>query len=249
MQGGDCVCFSENVGTQRLTNSVTADLPTLFRLNRPLLQVGVGNNSLTVLSGSLNCPTELLAIGVNCNGQLGLGTKQNALVWKTLNKCYFPSPVVGLACGEAVTFYLTQSGYVWASGKWKCLVDSLTPTQVSAIPCSWKVKKISVGRRSMIMLGCDGCVYGVGDNAMGELGNGNTAPVTKPVALNCYSSLNGVNRQLAYGLKHPVERACVGQDKCCFTDEPVTYTRHAKTLRTAKYVQNGRISLSQRYNK
>lgn len=260
LQGGDCICFSANLGNERLIQSVTADLPTLFRLNRSILQVGVGNNFLSVLSGSLVCPSEVLGLGVNCNGQLGVGSRQNALTWQTVNRCYFTCPVVGLSCGESVTFFLTQGGCIWASGKWKCLVDSLVPTLLSAVPATWKVKKIAAGRRSMLLLSADGCVYGLGENSMGELGNGSTSCIAKPTLLSCiplsYVSMSTATRRLAHESRLADKaccEACASGASCCpsqsLPEEPFVYTRRYPGTRTAKYIPNGRISLSQRCNK
>lgn len=258
LQGGDCICFSANTGTQRLTNSVTADLPTLFRLNRPVLKVGVGNNSLSLLSGSYNCPSEILALGVNCNGQLGLGTRANAIVWKAVNRCYFKCPVTEIVGGDTVTFYLTNGGCVYGSGQWKNLVNSLIPVPVVGIPSVWKIVRLVVSKNAVLALGHDGGVYGMGENLMGELGTGNTGPVSRLTQLNHSNMSNTVMRQLSNSLAHPVlqnaMQSCATSSCCaCPSDmvqmEPVTYTRSKNGVRSAKYIPNGRITYSQRWNK
>lgn len=257
LKGGDCICFSANTGNTRLNQSVTADLPTLFRLNRSILQVGVGHNFLSVLSGSLQCPSEVLALGVNCNGQLGLGNKQNTLTWKAVNKCYFPCPVVNLSCGKTSTFYVLQNGCVWASGYWRCLVDSVVPKQVVDILQKWRIRAVVVGTNTLLLLSYDGCVYGAGNNNLGELGTGNTGFVPKPVPLTCVP-MGSVARQVSSAMRHPVERriteaccdSCASSNECCTPHkEPVLYTRRATTMQSAKYIPNGRVSMMQRYNK
>ena len=206
LRGGDRVRFV-SVNPKNIRQAITPDIPTVFRLNRRVIDVAVGINSLTALVGGLACPNELFAIGQNCHGELGLGTNESIVCWKQLNRCtFFDCQVTQIFAGRHVTFYATQSHHIYAAGQWKCFVNSTSPALVKSICQSWKIKEMAITKNTIILLGADGCIFGLGDNSLGELGLCHTDCVTKPTPLVFFYKLNnGVAKQLREGLSHPVE--------------------------------------------
>lgn len=205
LRGGDHVKFVVN-NPKNIRQAITADIPTQFRLSRRVLDVAVGNNNLTVMVGGLSCPNELFAIGANCHGELGLGTNENYVCWKQLNRCLFDCQVSAVFARNNVTFYITQSQNVYASGQWKCFVDSTEPRPIRSICPAWKIRQIAIAKNHIVFLGSDGCIFGVGDNSVGELGLCHLDCVVKPAPLSFFYKINGVvAKQLRDNLAHPVE--------------------------------------------
>ncbi|MEM0354068.1 MAG: hypothetical protein QXW79_00665 [Thermoplasmata archaeon] len=206
LKGGDCVRFVLT-NPQTIRQAVTADIPTVFRPNRRVIDIAIGNNNLSVLVGGLACPNEVLVIGSNCYGELGIGSRESIICWKQLNRCIFDCQVIALFAGHNVTFYVTQSYRVYASGQWKRLVNSKNPEIVKSICQNWKIKHISISKNHIVLLGNDGCIFGLGDNSLGELGLCHLECVPSPSPLVFFYKLNNcVAKQLCENLKHPVER-------------------------------------------
>ena len=205
LKGGDHVKFV-TANPKNIRQAITADIPTVFRLNKKIVDVAVGCNNLTALTGGLACPNELFAIGSNCHGELGLGNNENMVCWKQLNRCVFNCQVVSVFAGKKVTFYVTQSHHVYASGQWKELVDSNIPTPVRSICNSWKIRHITITPTHIVLLGSDGCIFGLGDNTMGELGMGHQDYVCKPEPLVFFYNLNNrASKQFQDYMRHPCE--------------------------------------------
>lgn len=165
---GDRVCFIKS--KHCLRHAVTADLPTVFRLNRRVLDVGVGENNLSVLVGGLACPNEIFAIGENCHGELGIDFHASTVCFKQVNRCWFDCQVVAVYGGKFYTLYITQSGKVYGAGVWKGLVNSDIPKQIQQVCQAWQIRHIAASSTHIIFVGTDGGIYGVGDNSLGELG-------------------------------------------------------------------------------
>ena len=206
LKGGDHVKFVVS-NPKNIRQAVTADVPTVFRLNRRIVDVAVGFNNLTVLVGGLACPNELFAIGYNCHGELGLGNNESIVCWRQLNRCIFDCQVSNIFAGKFVTFYVTQSHHIYAAGQWGCLVNSTSPVIIKSICQSWKIKEMAISKSHIVLLGSDGCIFGLGDNSMGELGLCHLECVTKPTPLVFFYKLNNsVAKQLRENLDHPVEK-------------------------------------------
>lgn len=207
LKGGDRVRFVAT-NPKNIRQAITADLPTVFRLNRRILDVGVGYNNLSVLVGGLACPNEVFALGLNCHGELGIGSNETVVCWKQLDRCsLFDCQVTGVFSGRYVTFYITQSNRVYGAGQWKCFVNSTTPSIIQSICQGWKIKDIVVANSHIVLLGFDGCIFGLGDNSLGELGLCHLDCVSKPSPLVFFYKLNScVAKQLSDSLAHPVER-------------------------------------------
>ena len=205
LKGGDRVRFV--IGNPKnIRQAITADIPTVFRLNRRVIDVAVGVNNMTVLVGGLACPNELFALGFNCRGELGIGSNETTVCWTKLDRCQFDCQVVNVFAGRYVTFYITQSQRVYGTGQWKCFVNSTSPAVVKAICPSWKIRQMAISKNHIVMLGADGCIFGLGDNSMGELGLCHLECVSKPSPLVFFYKLNGhVAKQLRDNLDHPME--------------------------------------------
>lgn len=251
LRGGDSVQFISSCHGTRL--AVTADVPTVFRLNRRILDVGVGDNNLSVLVGGLACPNEIYVIGNNCHGELGINSNESPVSWKQVNRCLFDCQVNAIFSGCHVTFYVTQSGRVYASGTWKCLVHSNAPVCVPSICESWKTKKIAVGKTHIVLLTAGGCLFGVGDNSLGELGLCHIECVPKFKPIGFFQRLNrSVSRELHGSHDHPVVRKhkkagscpCGGSDPddCTCEVSEVRYVRYNRQVKTQAYIPNGRVA-------
>jgi hypothetical protein len=205
LKGGDHVKFVVS-NPKNIRQAVTADVPTVFRLNRRILDVAIGFNNLTVLVGGLACPNELFAIGFNCRGELGIGTNESIVCWRQLNRCQFDCQVNKVFAGKFVTFYETQTNHIYAAGQWKCFVNSTSPVLVKSICQSWKIKQMAITNSHIVLLGSDGCIFGLGDNSVGELGLCHLDCVSKPTPLVFFYKLNScVAKQLRDNLDHPIE--------------------------------------------
>jgi len=214
LKGGDHVKFVTS-NPKNIRQAVTADVPTVFRLNRRVIDVAVGYNNLTVLVGGLACPNEIFAIGNNCHGELGLGNNESIVCWRQLNRCQFDCQVNRVFAGQFVTFYITQSNQVYGAGQWKCFVNSTVPTLIKSICQSWKIKQMAITQTHIILLGSDGCIFGLGDNSVGELGLCHLDCVKKPSPLVFFYKLNNsVAKQLRENLDHPVEKRNKGYSPC-----------------------------------
>uniref|UniRef100_A0A6G6ACS7 Putative regulator of chromosome condensation n=1 Tax=Borely moumouvirus TaxID=2712067 RepID=A0A6G6ACS7_9VIRU len=206
LRGGDRVRFVVS-NPKNIRQAVTPDIPTVFRLNRRVVDVGVGYNNLTVLVGGLACPNELFALGNNCHGELGLGTNETVVSWRQLNRCIFDCQVSKVFSGKYVTFYVTQSNQVYSSGQWKCFVNSNSPTVVKSICQAWKISDIAISTNQILLLGADGCIFGLGDNHLGELGLCHLDCVTKPTPIAFFYKLSShAIKQFNDNVAHPVER-------------------------------------------
>lgn len=207
LNGGDRVRFICRERNQRIKHQITPDVPTIFRMTRRVLDVGVGNNNLSVLVGGLACPNEIFAIGQNCSGELGIGSNVSTVCFKQVDRCLFDCQVIAIFTGPTVTTYITQSRRVYGAGHWKCLITSTCPTFIPSICQTWKIKQIAISKNQMILVGLGGNIFGLGDNSLGELGLCHTDCVNKPTPLTFFIRLNQATaRQLTDGLSHPVEK-------------------------------------------
>lgn len=214
IRGGDHIRFVVS-NPKNIRQAITADIPTLFKLNRKIIDVGVGDNNLSVLVGGSVCPNEIFAIGKNCKGELGIGSTETVVCWKKLNKCVFDCQIVKVYSGRNVTFYITQSYTVYAAGYWKGFINSTVPAVAKSICQTWKIKYITISDTHIVFLGADDCIFGLGDNSVGELGMCHLDCVTKPEPLAFFYKLNNrAARQLSDSLCHPMENKCKRFNKC-----------------------------------
>jgi len=127
--------------------------------------------------------------------------------FKQVNRCYFDCQVHAIFAGPNVTFYITQSGRVYGTGHWKCFVNSLIPVCISSICQTWKLKQIAVSKNQIVLVGYDGCIFGLGDNSLGELGLCHVDCIKKPVPLSFFYMYNlTIAKQLTEACRHPIEK-------------------------------------------
>jgi len=211
LKGGDRVCFVKSHGCN-VRQAITPDIPTVFRLNRRVLDVGVGYNNLSVLVGGLACPNEIFAIGENCSGELGIQSYVSQVCFKQVNRCLFDCQVTAIFSDKWVTTYITQSGRVYASGKWRCLVNSNIPRHITSICQSWKIKEVNISQTHMVLVSSDGCITGLGENSLGQLGLCHIQCVPEPTPLSFFNKLSvDCFSECRQELLHPVRRGYVKQ--------------------------------------
>lgn len=215
LRGGDHIRFV-SANPKNIRQAVTADIPTVFRIGKKVFNVAVGNNNLTTLvAGGRSCPNEVLAIGSNCHGELGIGSHQNITCWKQVSRC-FNCQVAGVFAGDKVTFYITQSNHVYAAGRWRGLVQCATPEPIKSICNSWKIRHIAATSTHIVFMGSDGFLFGVGDNSMGELGLGHVKCVEFPEPLMFFRDLdNRGMRQFSDCFQGPPADKCVNGPPAC----------------------------------
>uniref|UniRef100_A0A6C0C8R9 Uncharacterized protein n=1 Tax=viral metagenome TaxID=1070528 RepID=A0A6C0C8R9_9ZZZZ len=211
LKGGDHVCFVKPHGCN-VRQAITPDVPTVFRLNRRVLDVGVGQNNLSVLVGGLACPNEIYAIGENCHGELGINSYVSQVCFKQVNRCLFDCQVVSVWSDKWVTMYITQSGRVYSTGKWKCLANSTVPRWVQSVCPSWRIKEINISQTHIVFVSTDGLIFGLGDNSIGNLGLCHIQCVPDVTCLSFFNKLSqDCFSECRDQLLHPVRRGYVAK--------------------------------------
>lgn len=119
------------------------------------------------------------------SGQLGRGNVMNEDSVRQVSALQ-DEKIIDVACGEAHTCVLTESGevYTWGAGQAGQLghgdyLRQSLPIKVANIP--QKISQIACGKRHTACVSIEGIVYSWGSNEFGQLGR--TAPVT-PLKLN-----------------------------------------------------------------
>lgn len=248
VRGGDYIKFVHN-NPKNIRQAITADIPTVFRLDRRVISVGVGCNNLTVLVGGLACPNEVFVIGSNCYGELGIGSNESVVCWRQINRCLFEgSQVTDIFSGCNVTFYATQTNSIYGSGHWKSFVNSNKPVLIKSICSAWRIRKMAIAKNHIVMLGADGSPFGLGDNSLGELGLEHVNRVCKPTPLVFFYRLNNVvAKQLTDGLNsHCSYRNCGDSDDDCCERKNDCGEKKYKCGRFSP--ENNRKSYGKKYN-
>lgn len=163
--------------TGRNLIAVTADLPVVFTLGQKILDVAVGNNNISVLTGNLRCRNEVFAIGQNCWGELGTGDFVTRTCFQRTETCYMDCAVSRIFAGPHSTFYVTLDSAVYAAGDYPGLVKCAIPKRIDLIRRSWETRTLAVTINTVVLLGGNGNVYGYGENQLGQLGLGHTSRV------------------------------------------------------------------------
>ncbi|HEX4126751.1 MAG TPA: MBG domain-containing protein [Acidimicrobiales bacterium] len=131
----------------------------------------------------------LYAWGYNGFGQLGNGTKANAI--SPVAVTTFPAgvTVTAISAGENDSLALGSDGnvYAWGDGNLGALGQgdqkaSSTPLEVP-LPSGVMASAIAAGGRFGMAIGSDGNLYSWGDGDMGELGNGTLTLSLHPVVV------------------------------------------------------------------
>ncbi len=180
LQGGD---YIDMVSVDNML-MVTYDVPTVYTLNKRILDISVSNNSLYVVASTMiSCPNDVFVLGNNCLGQLGLCNNFNTLCFKKINNCKTDSQIVKVFAGENAVAVITFNGFVYMAGILDGVINSTCLTYYEC-GCKTKPTKIVLTKYNMIQLTTTKSVYGVGLNQLGQLGTGNTCKVCKCVLLD-----------------------------------------------------------------
>ena len=147
------------------------------------------------------------AWGNNNNGQLGDGSAASKNTPVQVSGLY---SMTAVAAGSGHTVALKNDGTVWAwgnnstgqLGNGNFTPSNPTPAQVSGLSgmSSGVVIAVAAGYDHTVALKNDGTVWAWGNNATGQLGNGNITPSNTPVQV---SGLSGVTA-VAAGFGHTV---------------------------------------------
>jgi alpha-tubulin suppressor-like RCC1 family protein len=144
--------------------------------------------------------------GNNSNGQLGNGSSTSRNIPAQISGL---SSVTAIAAGAGHTVVLKNDGTVWAWGNNSngqlgdgSATSSIIPVQVKGLSgmSVGIVTAIAAGYDHTVVLKNDGTVWAWGNNATGQLGNGNITPSSTPIQVN---GLSGVTA-LSAGFGHTI---------------------------------------------
>lgn len=167
VKGGDYICI-EKYDSCHLKLMATFDVPSVYCLNKRVLDLAVGDRSVYVVATNVSCPNEVYVLGNNCFGQLGLCNNLSTLCMRKVNRCYFDCNVSRVFASSHAVAFLTSSGRVYVSGHLEGVVDCNCPKPLEC--CVDRVSKVSLNKNNLMVLTHDGNVHGVGSNQYGQLG-------------------------------------------------------------------------------
>ncbi len=205
IKGGDYVNidfdFKQNIFM------ATYDVPTMYCLNKRVIDLKVGNKSFYVLTNSPSCPNELYVVGNNCYGQLGLCNNISTLCIKKINRCYFDCNVVKVYASNNNSAFLTASGNAYTAGNVDNVISSNCPQKVYNCPTN-KICGIALSNFNIVFLTNNNTIFGLGSNHYGQLGLGHTRKVNECHETYCdekhikNKSLNEYSNQSCCGNKN-----------------------------------------------
>lgn len=167
VKGGDYICI-EKYDSCHVKLMSTFDVPSVYCLNKRVLDLAVGDRSVYVVATNVSCPNEVYVLGNNCFGQLGLCNNLSTLCMRKVNRCYFDCNVSRVFASSHAVAFLTSSGRVYVSGHLEGVVDCNCPKPLEC--CVDRVSKVSLNKNNLMVLTHDGNVHGVGSNQYGQLG-------------------------------------------------------------------------------
>lgn len=174
IKGGDYVSISSS--SNRLM--ATYDFPTMYCLNKRIIDLAVGNKSIYILTSSPTCPNELYVVGNNCYGQLGLCNNINTLCIKKVNRCYFDCNVVKVYASSNNAGFLTSKGTAYTAGSIDNIISSNCPQKVYNCPTN-KIHDMTLSSYNILFLTNNNTIFGIGSNHYGQLGLGHVNKVSE----------------------------------------------------------------------
>lgn len=149
-------------------------LPMSYLTEENIKQISVGTDNFMTDNGSklfLTKEGNVYSLGLNNNGQLGLGHQNNIEVptrieYDNLEKEF--GNIKKIICKNTFSMFLTKEGTVYASGEGPIGLDYIV-TKPTIIPFISNIKDISASTEHSLFLTEDGYVYGCGQNDKGQL--------------------------------------------------------------------------------
>jgi X-linked retinitis pigmentosa GTPase regulator len=162
------MCGAGDAGQLGLGSHDKKSLPTqVTNIKEAVISAACGIFHTLVLTSTKN----VIAMGGNKFGQLGIGSKRSSL-YPVAVKGLESERVVSIAAGH-ISAAVTEKGvvYVWGTGVFgECLI----PTLLKGI--KKPIKKVTVGGNFGAAIDYNGTLYTWGSNASGELGMGDYEP-------------------------------------------------------------------------
>jgi len=146
-------------------------------------------------------------------GRLGHGDPEDIFIPKQI-RCFIGIPIKIVACGDAHTMVVSQSGDLYSFGRNQngqlglgSTIDSLIPQKLTSLPEDEPVTSVSCGAEHTVVCTHAGGVYSWGWGKYGNLGHGNMEDLTSPKHVTGLSGVKVV--QVACGWRH----SCAISDK------------------------------------
>jgi alpha-tubulin suppressor-like RCC1 family protein len=159
------------------------------------MTAGSGGNSDRGYSLFVKRDGTLWAVGMNDDGQLGLGDKNTRNSPEQVT-----SDVVTVAAGSVHSLFVKRDGTLWAMGynSYGQLGLGDTNDRLSPVQVTGDVVAVAAGAGHSLFVKRDGTLWGTGDNSDGQLGLGNTGQSNLPVQLagDVVAVAAGVNHTL-----------------------------------------------------
>ena len=146
------------------------------------------------------------ACGLNTNGQLGRGDTTASALVAQVTSVISAILIKAIACGQNHTIFLSTTNTVFACGlndngqlgRGNTTASALV-AQITTGIGSLIISKIAAGTLHSVFLTSDGKVYVCGDNAYGQLGNGNTLGTDSSTAIQVSSLNSQIIRDITCG--------------------------------------------------
>lgn len=185
-----------------------------------------GRFIIQIASGSiftmlLDSNGKVYGMGGNGYGQLGDGTTSSRFEPVSIDdtEILFGKIIVQISCGYYHTMLLDSNGYVYGVGfnfygqlGDGSNVNKLTPVAVSTSGVLYRknIVQISTGYQYSMFLDSEGNVYGVGNNNVGQIGDGSTTDTTVPV-LSQFSKISFLDSSESHtmSIRCPEDYACI----------------------------------------
>jgi len=161
-----------------------------FDIGEKIVDASAGRNHSLLLTEN----GEVYAMGMNTDGQLGLGDKKDRM---SATKLEGISGIKAIETGWNHSVLLNENGEVYVMGRnssgqlgLENIYNTTIPTKLEGLPA---VKAISAGGSHTLLLTESGEVYGMGDNDNGELGLGDTEGRKVPTKIPGISGIKAIS--------------------------------------------------------
>lgn len=194
------------LGRANIGSSDSSSIPVLVydcgSTGKKILQIAAGTQHSIALTND----GKLLAWGSNLEGQLGLSGTSGLINKPT--EVQIPEPIKQISAGYYHSAFLTESGSVYVcgeteSGKLGIPLDFMTQVAPKQMKLNVSATYVACGGHHTLILGENGCIYGTGSNANGQLGLGlDINEIQTAKQLNCDVLNNEKIIQISCGESH-----------------------------------------------